>query len=580
MIGALYSIAGPEVQARLRGNLIGLIAEAFLTGVGFVLLVPFLRALLNGETERAATWLAAGTGVFVLYAGTRYRTQLAGYRAAISLARALFARLGDHIVRLPLGWFGPGRVGRLGRLTSQGVIDVMGVPAHLMRPLVSALITPATVIVFMFVFDWRLALAALVTTPVALLTYRWSGDLVQRTERRVDAAAAEAAGRVVEFAQAQAVLRAFGQGEIGFRQLDAALIEQHAAGRAQLRTAAPGLASFVLVVQLAFTVIVLFGLNLVLGGEIEVAELIALLVLSVRYVEPLIGAADLEGTLRISRNSLARMDALLATKPLPEPQGAKAIQGTEITFARVGFAYDGTPLLRDVSFTAPARAITAIVGVSGSGKTTLLRLIARFWDVDTGAVLIGGADVRDVTTADLMAHVSVVFQDVYLFDGSIADNIRVGRPGASDAEIADAARMARVDEIAARMPGGLNAGVGEAGGRLSGGERQRISIARAILKDAPIVLLDEATSALDPINEAAIQDALRALTRGKTLITVAHWLQTVRSADRILVLDEGRIVESGSHDELITAGRRYAAFWKKRARAAGWRIDGHGEGAS
>ena len=580
MIGALLSVLGPDARAPLRGNLIGLVAEAVLTGVVFVLLVPFLRALLSGEAETAATWLAAMAGVLVLYAGVRYRTQHAGYRAAIGLARTLFARLGDHIARLPLGWFGPERVGRIGRLTSQGVIDVMGVPAHLLRPLITALVTPVTVVAFMFVFDWRLALAALITAPIALLAYRWSGDLVQRTDIRVDAAAAEAAGRIVEFAQAQAVLRAFGRGESGFRQLDAALAEQHAAGHSQLLTAARGLASFVLTVQLAFTVIVLFGLNLALGGGIDAAELVALLVLAARYVEPLVGAADLEGALRISRNSLARMDDLLATAPLREPDSPKSIAGAQIVFDRVGFAYDETPLLREVSFTAPERAMTAIVGASGSGKTTLLRLIARFWDVDAGAVRIGGADVRDVTTEDLMAHVSVVFQDVYLFEGSIADNIRLGRPDASEEEIAEAARLARVDEIAERLPGGLGADVGEGGARLSGGERQRVSIARAILKDAPIILLDEATSALDPVNEAAIQGALRALTRGKTLITVAHRLQTIGRAEQILVLDGGRIVESGRHDALLKQNGRYAAFWKERERAAGWRIAARDEGRS
>ena len=216
--------------------------------------------------------------------------------------------------------------------------------------------------------------------------------------------------------------------------------------------------------------------------------------------------------------------------------------------------------------------MTAIVGASGSGKTTILRLIARFWDVGSGSVRIGGVDVRDMTTEDLMARISVVFQDVYLFDGSIAENIRLGRPEASDAEVLEAARLARVDDIAARLPGGLDAGVGEGGAVLSGGERQRVSIARAILKDAPIVLLDEATSALDPLNEAAVQAALHALTRGKTLVIVAHRLQTVRQAQQILVLEGGRITEQGAHDDLIALNGRYAAFWMERRRAAGWRI--------
>ena len=572
MIGALLSVVGEEARGPLRRSLLGLIVEAVLMGVGFVLLVPLLRAALAGETGAAWGWLGAMAGVLLVYTLVRYRTELAGYRASVGLARVLFTRLGDHIARLPLGWFGAERIGPIGRLTSQGVIDVMGVPGTLLRPVVTALATPATVIVLMFFFDWRLALAALITAPFLVLAYRWAGNLVQRTDGHVDAAAAEAAGRIVEFAQSQAVLRAFGKAAASLGMLDRALAEQSSAGRAQMTVAGRGFASFVLAVQLAFTVILLFGTNLALGGAIDAAELVALLVVAVRYVEPLIVAADLEGGLRIARNSLQRMDALLAIEPLPEPATPLRPTNGDIVFDGVRFTYDQTPVLTDMSFTAPERSMTAIVGTSGAGKTTILRLVARFWDVGAGAVRIGGVDVRDMTTEDLMADISLVFQDVYLFDGTIAENIRLGRPGASDAEVLDAARLARVDEIAARLKGGLGAPVGEGGAILSGGERQRVAIARAILKDASIVLLDEATSALDPVNEAAVQDGLRALTRNRTLVVVAHRLQTMRVADRILVLGEGRILEQGSHEELLDLGRRYAAFWNERWRAAGWRL--------
>lgn len=574
MISKLLSVAGPEAAKTLRWNLTGLVAEAVLVGVGFVLLAPLLDSLLRGETEAAWRWLGAMAALLLVYGAVRYRTQLAGYRTAIGLAEGLFSRLGNHIAQLPLGWFTAKRVGRIGRLTSQGVVSVMGVPAHLLRPLVAALVTPATVVTLMFFFDWRLALAALVTVPVAALVFRWSGNMVQRMDHGTDAAAAEAAGRIVEFAQLQAVLRAFGQGERGFRQLEAALVEQHRAGHALIRTVAKGLVSFVLVLQLAFTILLLFGTSLALGGEIDAPELIALLVLGVRYIEPLLIAADLGGALRISRNSLDRMDELLATEPLPEVSAPAGREGLEVAFESVRFAYDAAPVLEEVSFRVPERSMTAVVGSSGAGKTTILRLIARFWDVDGGAVRIGGADVRDLATDDLMSCISVVFQDVYLFNGSILENVRLGRPEASDAEVEEAMRLARVDEIAARLPQGVESPVGEGGAALSGGERQRVSIARALLKNAPIVLLDEATAALDPENEAAVQQALRALTREKTLIVVAHRLQTVRVADQILVLDGGRVCERGTHQELLSTAGRYANFWNERSRAAGWRLAG------
>lgn len=572
MIGSLYRVAGADARGALQKNVAGLLIEAVLTGVGFVLLVPLLRALLVEDMAAAVLWLAVMAGLILVYSVIRFRTQLVGYRAAIGLGRALFKRLGAHIAALPLGWFGAERVGQLSRLTGQGVIDVIGVPAHLLRPWITSLATPATVALCMFAFDWRLALALIIAAPVAFVVMRWSGDLVQRHEHRVDAAAAEAAARIIEFAQAQPVLRAFGRSENDLGKLNAALDEQYAAGRSLLLNAARGFAGFVLVLQLAFTAILVFGLNLALGGNIDAAELVALLVLAARYVEPLIGAADLEGAMRISRNSLQRMDDLFDVNPLPEPEVSAPLSGASIAFEIVDFSYDETPLLHGVNFTVPQKTMTAIVGPSGSGKTTLLRLIARFWDVDAGAVRIGGADVRQVSTEDLMRRISIVFQDVYLFDGTIRENIRLGRPDATDAEITEAARLACVDEIAARLPGGLEARVGEGGSILSGGERQRVSIARAILKDAPIILLDEATAALDPINETAVQRALQALTKNKTLVVVAHRLQTVRAADQILVLGEGTIAERGSHDELLAAGGRYAAFWNERRRAAGWRL--------
>ena len=572
MIAQVLAVAGEEGAGPLRWTLAGLVAEAVLMGVGFALMVPILDHLFLGDTGAAWRWLGVMAAVLTVYAGIRFQSQIAGYRAAVGMAMSLFTRLGDHIARLPLGWFEADRVGKIGQLTSQGVVDVIGMPAHLLRPLVTAFVTPLTVVVLMFLFDWRLALAALITAPFAWAAYRWTVGLVERTDHRTHDASARSSGRLVEFAQSQAVLRAFGRISDRHQQLDDAFREDRDAGRAQILTAIPGFITLMLVVQLAFTIVMLFGTSLALGGRIDTAEMLALLVLTARYVEPMIIAADLGGGVRIARNSLTRMDALLKTPTLPEPATPAAVAGTEIVFEGVGFAYDQRPVLHDIGFTAPARSMTALVGPSGSGKTTILRLIARFWDVGTGSVRIGGADVRSLTTEALMARIATVFQDVYLFEGTIEDNLRMGRPDASDAELREAARLARVEEIVDRLPDGYATRVGEGGAALSGGERQRVSIARALLKNAPIVLVDEATSALDPENERAVQEALRALAADRTLLVIAHRLQTVQSADQILVLDKGRIVERGRHDALRALGGRYATFWAERSRAAGWRL--------
>ncbi|MFF8955148.1 ABC transporter ATP-binding protein [Streptomyces sp. NPDC014894] len=577
MIRRLLTVVDPDSAAQLRRMLVGLVLCAVLQGLAFVLLVPLLRELLSdGGLSGALPWFGALAAVAAGYAVVYWDSTLCGYRAGAGLARTLYHRLGDHVASLPLGWFTAERTGRLTQLTAKGVIDVMGVPAHLLRPIVTAFVTPLVVVALMFLFDWRLALAALAGLPLAALAHRVTGRVVARNDHAHDAASAEAGGRVIEFARAQPVLRAFRRTVHGYQALDDALVAQRATGRRLLLTAVPGFAAFVVSVQLAFTVVLLAGTVLALGGSVGAPELIALLVLAARFVEPLIVAADLAAAVRIADNALSRVEAVLATEPLPEPDSPVEPadpDDTSVELDGVAFGYDpARPVLDGVSLRVPSRTMTALVGPSGSGKTTVTRLVARFFDTDAGRVLVGGTDVRELGTEALMSRISLVFQDVYLFDATIAENIRLARPDATEEEFCRAARLAGVDEIAARLPDGWDSRVGEGGTTLSGGERQRVSIARALLKDAPIVLLDEATAALDPENEKIVQDALAALAGDRTLLVIAHRLQTIASADRIAVLEDGAIAELGTHDELLARGGRYARFWAERSRAGGWRL--------
>ncbi|MEM9564539.1 MAG: ABC transporter ATP-binding protein, partial [Actinomycetota bacterium] len=522
------------------------VATAALAGLAFVFVVPTLDAMLRQDTGSAVTWLLITGAVVALYAVVGYQGKALGYEVGSTVSRALHRRIGHHVVRLPLGWFDGTRQGPMGQLASKGVVDVMSVPAHLARALIVAVVTPLTVVIGMFFFDWRLAMSALIMLPLLVLMAQVTGALVKRADRRLHAARAEANARIIEFSTHQPVLRAFGRSVEGDERLDAALVEQRDATRTLLFTAVPGITGFITAVQIAFGVVLVIGTNLALGGDVSVAEFVALLVLTVRFVEPLVVAADLMGALRLAESSLARLSELLAEPTLPEPETPTLPVSSEIEFDGVRFGYESErPVLDGIDFVARPGTVTALVGASGSGKTTVTRLIARFWDVDGGTVRVGGADVRDVTTEHLMSQLSLVFQDVYLFEGSIIDNIRLGRMDATDDEVIEAGRAARVDEIVDRLPDGWQTQVGEGGTNLSGGERQRVSIARAILKDAPIVLLDEATAALDPANEVLVTEALRALSTDKTVIVIAHRLQTVRHADQILVLADGRIAERG-----------------------------------
>ncbi|MEU0313175.1 ABC transporter ATP-binding protein [Nocardioides sp. NPDC006273] len=554
------------------------VATGVLQGLAFACVVPVLDAALHQDWDAATTWLTVLAGLFVAHHVALAVGNMDGYDLACDLLDITLARLGDHTVRLPLGWYDQDRTGQLSRMASKGATDIASVPGHLLRPLIAAVVSPVTVIVAMAFLEWRLALALLAGVLAVLAATRLLATIVGRGEGAYDAAMAEGSARVVEFALNQPALRVFGRTVHGNELVETALKEQKRASRRLLVTGFGGLGIQLLAIQALLTVVIALAVQLSLGGTLAPATAIGLLVLTVRFVESLIDYGELSSALRIAEGSLRRVLDVLALEPLSEPAvpGEPADSGIELR--DVAFSYDAssyensTQVLDQVSLAAPPRSLTAVVGPSGSGKSTLLRLVARFHDVTAGSVRLGGVDVRDLGTEALMRRVSIVFQDVYLFEGTLRDNVIMSRSDATDEELKEAARLARVDDIVERLPHGWQTRIGEAGSTLSGGEKQRVSIARALLKDAPVVLLDEATAALDAENEAAVQEALTALAADRTVIVIAHRLQTVVAADQIVVLDGGRIVERGSHDELLAHGGRYLDFWRERTQAEGWRL--------
>ncbi|TQM78646.1 ABC-type multidrug transport system fused ATPase/permease subunit [Saccharothrix saharensis] len=377
----------------------------------------------------------------------------------------------------------------------------------------------------------------------------------------------EAADRVIEYLQAQPVLRAGGRTGERFRLLDDALHDVERASRRGVLAAMPGVVGLTFTVQAVFTAVLVLGAYLAVGGAIGTAEVPAVLVLAARCADPLLSLSDIGGKVRVARFELARLDAVLRTEPLPEPREPVEPRHHGLELDRVTFRHGDRTVIDDVTLSVPPGRRLAVVGPSGAGKSTLLQLLARFHDVDAGAVRVGGVDVRDIGSEELMSRIAFVFQQVYLFDGTIEENVRLGRPGATDAEVREAAVAARLDEVVERLPGGWATNVGEGGALLSGGERQRVSIARALLKDAPVVLLDEVTSALDPVNETAVHDGVERLMAGRTVVMVAHRVRTAQRADRVVFLDGGRVVEEGSHDDLLRRDGRCAEFWANTAGA-------------
>jgi len=561
MIRRLTALLGPDRSRPLHRAAALLAVAAALQGAVFAFLLPILRS--PGD---AWPWLVAA-GVATAVCGIAYhRGVVTARHAGYTLSAHLHGRIGDHVATLPLGWFTPARVGALGRLATQHVMSVMGVPAHLLDPLIGAVVTPAATALALFAVDWRMGLAALAAGPFAVAASRWSGRLVRRTDEAANAAAGEAAARIVEFARNQPVLRAFGLGGPGLRLLDDALAAHRRAARRMLKTALPGLAAFVVTVQAAFTALVLVAVFTALGGHVDMATTVVSLVLAVRFAEPMLVAAELGAAVRMADGALDRIERVLAEPRLPEPRVSAPFGAPSIEFEGVRFGYPGTPVLEDVGFTVPERTMTALVGTSGAGKSTILKLVPRFFDVDGGVVRVGGADVRDLRGEDLLRGIALVSQNTYLFAGTVADNIRFGRPDATDREVRAAAERAGIGALVTRMR------VGEGGTQLSGGERQRVSLARALLKDAPIVLLDEPTAALDAAAEQTVTRVLGELRGERTLLVVTHRPATARAAEEILVLDGGRITERGRHDELLPLGGRYARFHALQENARGWRI--------
>lgn len=573
MISGFLRILGAE-RGRMYSFLAWAVGYGLLHGLSMTLLVPISLALFDGDFGAAGRWLVVLAVVVLLSAVAHYVQAAQSMRMALTTMRLLHHRLGDHMVTLPLGWFTRERVGQVSQIAVKGTTFVGTSSAHLVTPLVVNTTSALTVVVGLFVFDWRIGIAALAGGVVLILATRASATLIASAEARTHAAEIEVNSRVIEFARCQPVLRAFGRTGAEFDPLTTALAEQEQVGKRALWASVAGMMLSGVGVQAVLGGLITVGVWLAVGGEINPVTLVAILGLAARFTSPLSELAEYGSAMRMAGAELDRITSVLDTPALPESAAPQPVsERGRVQLDHVGFSYPGRRVLEDVSFVAAPGTMTALVGPSGSGKTTITRLLARFYDVDAGVVRVGGVDVRDQGTAELMGQLSLVFQDVYLFDDTLWENVRIGAPTASDDDIREAARIAGLQSVVDRLPAGWQTRVGEGGSALSGGERQRVSIARALLKNAPVVLFDEATSALDPENERHVAASIRELADRSTVIVIAHKLSTVTAADNIVVLSgRGTVDDSGTHEQLMARGGRYADFWAQRTSASGWTV--------
>lgn len=494
----------------------------------------------------------------------------ANFRGAYEMSTAGRVSLAEHLRKLSLGFLSrrdPGDLSSM--LITDFTMAETGISHHLPQ-LMGALVMPVLAFAGLLWIDWRMAVAMFIALPLAVGILLGSTYLQYKLSGKQIAAKINAGNRLEEYLQGIRVMKAYNLLGDKFVRLKNAFAELRRACIRQEALLGPFILLSVTLIRAGLTLMILCGTYLLIGGDLSLLTFVMFLVVGSRVFDPLTSALTNFAEFRYFSIAGGRILTLMNE---PEMQGSKeAPESGDITFYHVSFGYQKKQVLQDVSVTLRKNTLTALVGPSGSGKSTMLKLCARFYDPQQGQVLFNGVDMKTLEPESLMSHISMVFQDVYLFQDTIRNNIRFGKTDAADEEIEAAARKACCHDFIMRLPKGYDTQVGEGGCTLSGGEKQRISIARAILKEAPVVLLDEATASLDPENEVEVQRAINTLIAGRTVIVIAHRLKTIKNADNIIVLEEGRIAEQGKHQELLDNKGLYAKLWNIQEKTLGWKL--------
>ena len=573
-----YALTDQGVRNTKKGAFWTVIVNLVVMGgvsVLYLMMSGFMDTLTDGS-PLPGVWLPIA--LTVLFAILSFVTHLQQYRATYGLVygevKATRLRLAERLRKLPLGYFGKRDLADLTETLMGDVNRMEHVWSHVLGYLYGAYISTAVIAVCLLVYDWRLAIACLWGVPVAFALLFGSRRFASRAAERTKAAGIRVSDGIQEALENVREIRATNQEERYLAGLNRKIDEhERIMIRGELGTGVFVNAASV-IMRLGVATTILVGAQSILSGRIDFMLLFLFLLVITRAYAPFDQSLALIAEMFVSQVSADRMNEIYET-PIAEGSETFAPKGHDIVFDHVSFAYDQKDVLRDVSFTAKEGEVTALVGPSGSGKSTCARLAARLWDVTKGSIRVGGVDIATVDPEVLLRDYSMVFQDVVLFDDTVMENIRLGRRGASDEEVRAAAKAANCEEFVRRLPKGYDTPIGENGARLSGGERQRISIARALLKDAPIVLLDEATASLDVENETKVQEALSRLLAGKTVLVIAHRMRTVEAADKIVVLADGKVAEQGSPSELMAKRGLFYRMVELQRQSASWKL---GEG--
>ena len=575
-LGTLLSFASP-----CQGKMAASVALAILSVAGGF--VPYLGVyqITRLFLERQASWEGILFWCGVCLAG--YAVKVAGYALSTMLAHVsaytilegLRLQAADRLMGAPLGEVESRPIGAIKSTIVDRIEDIEPPLAHMIPELSSNILLPLVVVIAMFLIDWRMGLALLVTIPVALIPMAFGMKSYNKNYAAYMEANAHVNSVIVEYVEGIQVVKAFSQGERSYQKFARAVssFKDFTMNWYRCTWASMNLCLSILPTTLLGTLPV--GVYLYQAGVLDPAQVTLCLMMALGIVSPLMSATAFINSMKSMQFAVKDTRELLDLPQLSQAEQDVPLDGRAMQLRDVSFSYggqDGREVLHHLDLTIPQGKFTALVGPSGGGKSTIARLAARFWDVTSGSITLGGHDIRELPLKQLSREISFVTQDNFLFDCSLKENIRLGRPGASDEEVFAAAKAAQCEEFVSRLEHGWDTAAGDAGKQLSGGERQRIAIARAILKDAPVVILDEATAFTDPENEDKIQRSIMALSKGKTLLVIAHRLSTIQNADQIVVLEEGEIVDRGTQRELLDRCPLYQTLWAAHVGAQDWAV--------
>lgn len=566
--------------SRLRPMILWTILEYFLRGapygIALFIIWEIFTPLSDSTQDIDVTKIAFScVGLLISLILLRIvarRSYLASFRDGYKICNDGRKAVTSHLCKLPMGFYNSKDPGEIAAYVISDYANIETMVTHLVPQFFGAISMPIVLIISLSLFSWKLALVAILIIPLAWPVVKLSTYLVHRSGLKQVKSNLEASSRMIEYIQGIKLVKAFNLGGEKFKRLESSFDRLKKDSIRLEACSGPSLILSSVLLSGGFILIIIFGFTMLLSTTISLPVYIMFLVFGTHIYQPLIHAMIFLAEISYSKIGVNRIENLRKAEYLKERKKVLVIQKHDIVFKNVDFAYQETKVLNGLNIEIPEKKLTALVGLSGSGKTTITRLIARFWDVNKGSICIGGIDIKNCSIDYLYSKISMVFQDVYLFNDTIYNNILIGNESATRKQVTEAAKLSQCHSFINDLELGYDTMVGEGGSTLSGGEKQRISIARAILKNSPIILLDEATASLDSENESLIQEAINSIIRNKTVVVIAHRLNTIQTADNIIVLDKGKLAEQGNHDYLLTQNGIYKNMWDEQQRIKSWKF--------